>query len=305
MLALASLLAADVAPAAEGKRNWGGQLSIEEGYTDNVRADAVRIDDAFYTTLEGQGWWRRAKKGWLPHYLGASVRGRVYSGFSNRDFAEFGPSLGYTWKLATLSMDYRFSPETLRVDPEATADGFAEVHDLSTELRSRFGAGRRWTATLNLDSEWEEFEPAFRGRSYFEETIKAGLRYRATRVIMPRASVAYSIRDATSQNFDREEVALLFGVDFFLPAGVRALVRYEKTWRNFIVGFEQDPEGGKNTNFGREDDEDQFEAGLDVPMPYLESVKLRLRYRYRDNHSTRESRTFDVNEASVKLTYDF
>lgn len=308
LLAVAVTVTCDPAWAKDDEDEeprWGGQVSIEEGYTDNVRADAIQRLGAFYTTLEGQAWWRTGWQEWLPHRVGAVVKGRVYSDFSNRDFAEFGPNFAYTWKRLALSVEYRYSPDTLRVDPAATADAFADLHDLSVELRSRFGARKRWTAIVTFDSEWEFYDPDFRARTFFEETITAGLRCRATDLIAPRASVAYSLRDAISQNYDREEVALEFGADFYLPAGLRGLVRYEKAWRNFLVGYAERSTGGFNNNFGREDDANEVEIGLDVPIPRLESTRLGLRYRYKDNLSSRADRSYHTNEGSLKLTYDF
>jgi len=298
-------LTADKAQAGDVETGIHGEISLEEGYIDNVRADHTLREGAWYTTFETDGIWQREPKGWLPHRVGGLMRARIYSSYGNRDYAEFGPSIGYDWELASLTVEYRFSPDHLRVDPATTVDAFADVHNFSAELRSKFGKKKRWTALFRFDFDAEDYDASFRERSFFEENFEAELRCRATQLITPRASVAFSTRDAISSNFDREEVALLFGFDLYLPAGMRAVLRYEKTWRNFIVGNPTDSTGHKNNNFGREDDAYGFDSGLDIPAPWTDSVTVHLRYRYRDNHSTRPDRSYNTNEGSLRLSYDF
>ncbi len=306
-LALAAALV--VSPAGAWARDvepgLDGSVSLEEGYTDNVRADEARREEAWYTTFEAEGEWQRHPRGWLPHRIGGLMRARVYSAFDNRDYAEFGPSFGYDWDLASLTVSYQLSPDHLRVDPAATADAFADVHNLVAELRSKFGDRKRWTAVLNLEFDAEFYDPPFRERSFYEEAVEAGLRYRLTSYLTPRGGVGFSARDAISSNFDREEIWLLAGFDVYLPADVRLIFRFEKLWRNFLVGYEEDESGDGNSNFGREDDAYTYEAGLDVPVPWIPSTMLRLRYRYRDNDSTRADRTYDINDGSLRLSYDF
>ena len=42
-----------------------------------------------------------------------------------------------------------------------------------------------------------------------------------------------------------------------------------------------------------------------MPMPWLEALEVHLRYRHRDNDSSRSDRSYKVNEGSLKLSYDF
>jgi len=301
----ALLLVAHGAHARGPEPGVSGIVAIEEGYTDNLRADARSPVDAFFTDLRGEATWQRKPRGWLPHRLGALVHGRLYGQYTNRGFSEFGPSLGYDWDLVSLTVDYHYSPDRLRVDPATTADGFADGHDLPIEFRSKFGKNKRWTALLELDSQWEFYDPPFRERSFFEETVEAGLRCRATKLVAARASVAYAVRDAISENFDREEVSVLFGFDLFLPGQVRSIFRYEKTWRNFLVGSPADPLCAQNNNCGREDDVNHFQTGLDVPVPGIETATFHFQYDYRDNASSRRDRNYSVNEASLGLSYEF
>lgn len=301
-----ALLSCGASSAKDPEPGLSGTLSFEEGFTDNVRADPTLTQSAFFSNLGGEATWQRKPRGWIPHRFGGLVRGRMYSDdrFSNRDYAEFGPSLGYDWRLATLTVGYTYSPDRLRVDPATTVDGYADIHNLPIELRSKFGENKRWTALLTVESEWDFYAPPFHERTYFDETVEAGLRCRATERIAPRASVAYSIRDAISQNFDREEVSVLVGFDLYLPADLRMVFRYEKTWRNFLVGYATDPQGGRNNNFGREDDVNHFQTGLDIPLPWVEAMTIRIRYDYRDNVSSRPDRSYTSNEASLGFTYD-
>lgn len=303
---LLAILAVPAAAAAAKKDETGvdGTLAIQQGYTDNVRGDRLRQDAAWYTDLEAEAEWLRGR-GWLPHRLGGFMRSRIYAGYGNRDYAVFGPWFGWDWKRLSLTVDYEYSPDRLRVDPEAAVDAFADGHDLSGELRSKFGKKKRWMARAQFQFEAEFFDPSFRERSYYEETVVLGLRCRATDRLSPRAEFTYSWRDAISSNFDREEAKLMAGLDVYLPARIRGIVRFEKTWRNFIVGFERDADGRRNNNFGREDDAYEVETGLDIPVPWLDSTTVHLRYRYYDNSSTRDTRSYDVNEGKLRISYAF
>lgn len=308
VLLVSSLLLASASGsvrAADKELGIDGTVSVEEGYTDNVRADSTQQEGAWFTTFEAEGEWQRKPRGWLPHRLGGLMRARIYSAFDNRDYAEFGPAFGYDWDLASLTVSYELSPDHLRVDPAAEVDAFADVHTLSGELRSKFGKNKRWTAVGRFDFDAEFYDAAFRERSFYEETIEASLRYRATSMLTPRAGVSFSSRDAISSNFDREEVTLLVGFDVYFPAAVRAVFRFERTWRNFLVGYEEDESGQGNNNFGREDDAYDVETGVDVPLPWITATTAHVRYRYRDNQSSRRERTYDLNDVSLRVSYDF
>ncbi len=294
------------ADAAAKDEDFGveGSLSIEQGYTDNVRGDNARRDGAWYTELAAEGEWLRGR-GWLPHRIGGFMSARLYPEYDNRDYAVFGPWFGWDWKRVSFIVDYDYSPDRLRVDPATEVDAFADGHDLTAELRSKFGKNKRWMAMTQFQFEADFYDPTFRGRSFYEETVVVGLRCRATDRVTPRAEFAYSWRDAISSNFDREDAKLLVGFDVNLFAGLRGIFRFEKTWRNFLVGYESDAEGVRNNNFGREDDAYDVETGLDAPVPWLESTTVQLRYRHYDNSSSRETRSYDVNEGTLRISYGF
>lgn len=294
------------APAAEWNPGLSGSVWIEEGYTDNLRADRIVRNEAFFTALGGEAQWRRRKpRGWLPHWFGGGIDGRMYSKYSSHDYAEFGPAFGYDWRRLSMAVEYDYSPDHLRVDPSASIPAFADDHDLTAEFRSKFGRNRRWMALLQLDSRWELYGKDYEARTYFQEEIEAGLRWRATDRFTPRASVVYTTRDADGPNYDLDQVATLLGFDVSLPSGIRAIFRYERKWRDYLVGSAKDPTGKKNNNFDREDDVNFFEAGFDVPFPWVDSATIQLRYRNRDNDSSRIDRSYTVNEAGLRLVYDF
>jgi hypothetical protein len=301
---LAAVLGTEPAHAEDEPRGVTGWVSLEEGFTDNVRADRLRRDDAWYTTFEASGEWNRPR-GWLPNRVGGIMRARIYPDFDNRDYAAFGPILGYDWARVSLTVDYLYSPNHLRVDPAETIDSFADIHDLTAELRSKLGKKKRLTALVQLEFDADFYDAAFRERSFYEEAVEAGLRYRINTVVTPRMSFTYSTRDAISSNYDRQEFALRLGLDLYLASNVRTLVRYEKTWREFLAENENDAEGDRNSNFGREDDEHDVEVGVDAPVPWTTRTTVHLRYNYKDNQSTRTDRNYHVNEASLRIAYEF
>jgi hypothetical protein len=308
-IALAAVLALACCPrafAADPERGVSGSVWIEEGYTDNVREEAALHEEAWYTGVGAEGVVQRKPRGWLPHRFGALARFRVYGEFPKRDYAEFGPMLGYDWKPVAVTVACRYSPNHLEVDPASSEPAFADITNLPLELRTKFGPDRSWTGVLRLESEWQHYEPLFGGRTFFEEAIEAGIRFHTKTPVTPRASVTYAIRDANSSNFDRQEVALLVGFDADMPAGIRLIFRYEQTWRDFLAGSANDSTTGKrNSNFQRDDQEYVFETGLDVPVQWIAGTSLQLRYRHETNDSTREDRTYDVNEARMRVLYEF
>ena len=283
----------------------GGEVSVEEGYTDNVRASSIAKEGAWYTTVLGEGNWERPSRGWFPDRLGGILQARAYSSIPDRNFAAFGPKFGYDWKLVSLTVEYRYTSPHLQVDASAAVGAFADGHDLSAEFRRKFGKNGRWLAEFTYAFAAETYDSNARGRSFFEDNFEAVLRCRVTSWISPRAGVAFSSRDAISTNFDREETSLLLGLDLYLPAEVRGVFRYEKIWRNFLVGNQRDADGQSNGNFGREDDVYKIETGFDVRVPKLGSTTLRMRYSFQKNDSTRLSRTYDSNELDLRLTYSF
>jgi hypothetical protein len=307
--------------AADPTPGLSGNVWIEEGFTDNLRADHILRTNAFFTALQGETWWQRGRlqgkhgkhpgryekpPDWFPHRFGATVGGAAYSEYQKYDFAEFGPSFAYDWDLVTLTVDYRYSPHHLRVDPSAALPAYADDHDLSAEFRSKFGEGKRGTAILDFDSSWEFYDkkdPKIHGRSYFQEQIEAGLRWRVTEWITPRASVICKLRHADSANYDLNQIGLLAGFDLTLPFGVRGILRYEHAWRTYPV--DSVPPAKPPSNFEREDKVDCFESGFDVPFPYVEAAHFELRYRRRNNDSTRVDRNYYSNEAGLRLRYDF
>lgn len=282
-----------------------GLVSVEEGWTDNVRGDPVLKEEAWFTGFEGEGTWQRKPRGWLPHRLEGLVRGRVYGEYSSRNYAEFGPAIGWDWKHLALTFEYRYTPNRLRVDDDAAVDAYADDHDLIAEFRSKFGEGKRWTTLLTFASGWEDYERDFRERTYFEEAIEAEVRYRANDWVTPRAGFTYSIRDAFGENYDRDQFGLLIGVDVHPWRQLRLVLRYEKLWRDYSVGKGADQPGQSSSNRGRDDDVDAVEAGADVPLPWVTGTHMEARCRYRDNVSSRDVRSYDQTEATLRLVYEF
>ena len=112
------------------------------------------------------------------------------------------------------------------------------------------------------------------------------------------------VRDADSSNYDRDEARVEVG---FLSRPWRALeisFRYSWIWRDYTVGSATGPDGS-NSNYGREDNANQFEVMLKLGVPQVEGLAVVLQYKRRDNESTIENREFDVNGGSLGLVYKF
>ena len=44
---------------------------------------------------------------------------------------------------------------------------------------------------------------------------------------------------------------------------------------------------------------------VDLPVPAVDVASVQIRYRYRDNASTRPDRSYEASEASLRVVYEF
>lgn len=308
IMAMATVLGLlDAVPAAAKRHpmQLTGELSVEEGYTDNVRGSSTATEDAFFTTLHGYADAERHGRGWLPHHFGGAIKGRIYSEFSDRDYVELTPHAGYDWGPVDLTVDYRYSPERLRIDRDAGDNAFADEHEITGELRTKWGRDHRWTAALEINSEWSDYSGADSARDSIEPGGEAWIRFRPIEWFVPRAGISYSMRDSDTEDQDREEIGMLVGADSRLFDRIRLTLRYERGWRNYTVESPLSPHGGRNDNFGRDDDIDEIETAMRVDVPWLDGAQVVLRYRYREVDSTRVDHSYNVNEAGLGFFYAF
>jgi len=152
--------------------------------------------------------------------------------------------------------------------------------------------------------EWERSKTDFDDRDAFTLGGSVVLRYRVHELFIPRIELGYGERDANNENFDREERKLVVGFDSHLTDRVYSRVRFKRANRKYTVDAPFGP-SGSNNNFQRDDDINQVEAGVAVECARVPHLIFDAGYKYRDSQSTRASRTFDVHEAKLRLTYRF
>ncbi len=298
----------------KGKPTWNTRVGIEQAYTDNVRSapSGPQEEGAFFTTLKGRSeWyprrtrWRWSERRWLPSELALTVRGRLFSSFSNRNTVEIRPSLRYPLGPGEVLLRYGYTPRRLRLeDLEGGDDVFYEQHRLEAGYELKFGPKRALKAAFGGNADWDDYGSAERGRDAFTGSGWASLRYRLHRYFVPRVRLRYGEREARRANYDRNQWSVLGGFDSYLPAGIDVRVRYKYQNRDYPVDSPKGPSGRTNTNFGREDDINQIETTLGAPMPWVAGLRVELRFKLRDGDSTRTSRNFQVREYGIGIVYN-
>jgi len=310
-LALCLALVATPALAEKGEKQrpeWIFVTGVEQGYTDNVRwaEDGPQKDPAWFTTIGGEVTWRNEDAKWLPTEILGGVRGRVYSKYSDRDFAEIYTRIEKELGDNTLLLRYRYVPERLRLEDDPV-DGatFSMDHELAVGAERKMGPQKRLRIRLLFEAEWDEAtDGGSSERDSFTAAGDADVRYRLHDLFQPRVGGRYGVRDADSSNYDRDEARVEVG---FLSRPWRALeisFRYSWIWRDYTVGSPTGPDGN-NSNYDREDNANQYEAMLKYYIPRVDGLAVTLEYKRRDNDSTLDSREFDVDEGSLGLVYKF
>lgn len=292
---------------AEAPRSkWTTSVGVEEGYTSNVRwaGTGSEKESAYFTTVEGRfGREARVKRDHLSH-LGLKVRGRFYDRFSERDFVEIRPDAVYRVGDTELLLRYAYVPRKLELDDPVMGNVHKSVHAVESGLQRKFGPGKAFRIRALVEMEWERSKTDFDDRDALTVGGSVDLRYRVHELFTPRVALGYAERDANNENFDREERELVVGFDSHWTDRVYSRVRFKRANRKYTVNAPVGP-SGSNNNFQREDDINQVEVGVAVECARVPHLSFDAGYKYRDSQSTRTSRTFDVHEARVGVTYRF
>ena len=122
-------------------------------------------------------------------------------------------------------------------------------------------------------------------------------------MFIPRIGIAYGERDANDANYDRDELGVTAGFDSRLVDWCSLRVRYERKKRNYTVSDATDADG-RNSNFDREDDIDDVESVVELPISALDGLVIELQYGYQYSQSTKISRDFDVHELGIRFVYE-
>jgi hypothetical protein len=311
LLALYLGLIASPARAKDDEKDrptWDFAADVEQGYTDNVRwaADGPQKDPAWFTTIGGEATWHNERLKWLPSQIMGGVRGRVYTNYSDRDFAEIYTRMEKDLGDNTLLLRYKYIPEQLRLedDPDEGAT-FSMDHELGVGAERKMGPGKRLRVRLMFEAEWDEATDGTASeRDSFTAAGVGEVRYRLHDLFQPRLAGSYGVRDAKSSNYDRDEAYVEAGFVSRPWKPLEISFLYSWIWRDYTVGSATGPDGD-NSNFDREDNADQFEVMLKLDVPRVDGLAVTLEYKYRDNDSTRDSREFDLNEGSLGLVYKF
>jgi hypothetical protein len=306
LLAALGLVAPVRASADGGEPRWHVKSALELGHTDNVKwaADGPDKEAADFLTLMGRVGWKPRSARYVPTRIAAGVRARFYDQFSDRNWVEIQPEAFYDFRRSLLRFRYGYTPERLRLDEDPTlGDVFASRHLGSVMAERKFGAGKKWRLRLEIEGEWDISKSSADDRDSFTPAGSGELRWRLHRLFTPRVGIAYGERDAKDANYDRDELELAAGFDSRPVEWCRLRLRYERKHRDYTVSDASGPDGS-NSNFDRDDDIDEVESVIELPVSAIRGLSVELRHKYRHSQSTKSSRDFDVHETTVRFVYE-
>ena len=310
---LVLLTAVGPAAAAQKKKEhepstWAATLAFEEGYTDNVQwtGDSSKQDDAFFETIEGTFDWDNLPWRHAPDHAQAGVRGRIFNGFSERDYAEVYSGFGYDVGRTTVSLRYDYISNQIQVDQDANGDTvYATSHALTVAAERKILENKKLRVRGEFEADWDDSQGSSNARDSFTPTGAFYVRYLFHDLFSPRVGVGYGVRDAKSSNYDRDELEVEAAVDSRLSESFVMGLRYRWLMRDYTVGSPTTSNGGSNSNYNREDDAHHFEARLEYAVPVVEGLAITARFRMRDNASNRNSHDFNVHEGGLGVSYTY
>jgi len=317
LLAPSQSLAKKSAAEDEAANNWSIRLDVDESYTDNVKwsgDNAVNPDgskakeDDYFTTIGTKMELRDIDKRYFPAQVAAIVRARFYNKFTDRDYVEIVPEFSYEFGMTDLTILYSFIPHKLILDEDTgpnnnlpPTDIFAMRHRLGVELQRKLWRRSKWRVKAMFEGLWVRSTNSVKERDSFTPVGGVELRYRPTRLFVPRVKVQYGERDSFDNNFNRDELDIVVGFDSQLTEGIRWQVRYKRGSRDYTASGPQ----SLNSNFRRNDDSDQYRTKLEYAVPGVDGLAITAHYRFRKNHSSRVSRNFTIQEGGLGVSYTF
>ena len=293
--------------AERARAEWAGVLTAEGVYTDNVRSQegAARRGE-FYTVLGGGISWGQSKKRFLPAETSLLAKGRLFSESPEFNYYEIRPRATFAFGRNQLELEYVLTPDRLffdRSEDVGPRGAFYTGHTFAGRVSRKLGERKRLRVYLSWDLIWRNFAPPDDARDDFTVLGEVRMRYRVAPIFVPEVAFEYGRRNAVRNNFDRNQARLAVGFESRLTSWLVVKVRYKYSHRDYTVGSDRVVGGSRNRNFGRVDNRQDFEGRLAVPVPYVDGLSLRVRYKYRASNSSRPGRTFTRNEVGVELAY--
>ncbi len=286
--------------------DWGAAISAEETYSNNIRSQQgpSRQDD-FVTLLGGGFGWVQNGRNDVVKELSLMVKGRIFAGLSSFDYYEIRPRAVFEYGRNELTLEYHLMPDRLFFDrSDGAGPGvFYTGHGLVGEVVHKFGQAKRLRVNLSWELVWRNFDPPDDERDDLTVIGGVSIRYSVARIFVPQVGIEYGERNATRDNFDRDQSRLIVGFASNPVSWARARVTYKVSRRTYTVSRAQEASGRRNRNFAREDTLHNVEVSVMFPVPWVDGAVLRARYKYRQSYSARPGRSFDRSEFGLELAY--
>ncbi len=282
------------------------QTRVELGHTDNVRSSepGPNVESASFVSARLEVEREQKRKDALPDEMRLRLFGRVFDGFSNRDFVDLEAMAAYqVGRVSDWLVETGYAPRRLRLEETATEPNayFAEYR-VGTGFQTRFGEGWRGRVRLDAQARYDDYRSGFDERDATVGSLGAEVRYPLFSSWAVRGKVRRRVRDADRDEHDRDEFDMTVGADGPIARWAKLSLRLTRSDRDYTVSAPSDL-FGRNKNFGRNDDIDVFESKLTVPLSDGSPWAVTARYMFRDSDSTRLSRNFDVSEVGIGFVY--
>lgn len=304
-VALGLWLASVAADTAGGE--WGGFLSTEGAFNDNIRSQEGPLRrEEFFWILGGGVGWVQSRNIYLPAEVSVLAKGRVFSEISEFNYCEVRPRAAFDFGRTELELEYWLTPDRLffdRSEDVGPLGVFYTGHAFVGELSHKFGKRKQLRTYLSWDFEWRDFADPDSERDDLTAIGEASMRYRVSRWFVPELGFEYGERRANRDNFDRDQWSVAAGFESKPVKWLSIKLKYDYSRRDYTVDSERTDTGRRNRNFGRDDDVHDAEVTVTVPLPQIEGVSVRARYHYRGAESSRPGRTYTQNEVGIELRY--
>lgn len=283
----------------------GAQFRLEESYTDNLQQQpGPEAQGDFSTEMLAQLDWLGPWPSTPTSFL-VATSGEVYAHADQFDYFQVTAQASARFGRTDTMLRYAYSPQRLLFTQEDGGPGaFYGGNYFEAAVRRRFLDQKRLRLELAFTGEWDDFVPEFDDRDSFNPGAAFGARYDFDPVSF-RAGVEYEYRDAARDNYQRDKLEVGAGFDVRLPWESLLRFGYERSFRDYTVCCERDADNRRNSNFGRNDEIQQYQVALLAPVYFVPDLFARLRFRYRDGDSNFPDRRFTVHEVGFELTYVF
>lgn len=280
-----------------GPRRYRLQFSQFSRYNNNFfsAGSGKPKKDAFVTTLAGKiaaDFLRREASTLTGEF---QVARTFVGGIDDADWFQFNFALDYEFGPNDLTLAYFYTPERLTSDDLDDDQGkFRSINGTNLEFSRRLS--RRIRTRVSYEFTREDFSGVSESDSD-QHKLSADVRYRVHDLFIPGIGFELAWLRDESHESSYNDTALVLRLRSRIKDSARISLRYRYRMRDYVT---DDP---TFSNFGREDHRHEVQLLARFKLsdhwwPYLFGS-------YKHNDSTRDTRTYSVEEVGFGILYRF